>query len=223
MAQRKMTQAQQRALEIYARLEETYPDVRCTLNYQNPLQLLIMTILAAQCTDARVNIVAQTLFQKYKTPQDFLDVPIEELQEDIRSTGFFRQKAKSIQATCRDLIEHHDGQVPDTMSALLKLRGVGRKTANVLLGECFHTPGVVVDTHCKRLANRLGFTREQDPKKIELVLMKLWPHNTWSRYSHFMVFHGRATCTARAPQCSECILRDLCPFPNTRKGKEIAK
>jgi endonuclease-3 len=213
----------QRAREVFRRLQEAYPDAHCTLDYHSPLQLLIMTILAAQCTDTRVNIVCKTLFKKYPTARSFLEVPIEELEEDIRTTGFFRQKARSIVNTCRILVEQYGGKVPGSMEELTQLPGVGRKTANVLLGECFGHQGVIVDTHCTRLANRLGFTRQQDAAKIEQDLMKVWPPEHWTMFSHYMVFHGRAVCTARAPRCSQCVVIDLCPFPASREGKKIAR
>jgi endonuclease-3 len=213
----------QRAREVFRRLQEAYPDAHCTLDYHSPLQLLVMTILAAQCTDTRVNIVARTLFKKCPTARSFLEIPIEELEEDIRTTGFFRQKAKSIVSTCAILVEQYGGKVPGSMEELTQLPGVGRKTANVLLGECFGHQGVIVDTHCTRLANRLGFTRQQDAAKIEQDLMKVWPPEHWTMFSHCMVFHGRAVCTARAPRCSQCVLEDLCPFPASREGKKIAR
>lgn len=212
-----------RAEEIFMRLRSLYPDAHCTLDYHTPLQLLIMTILAAQCTDARVNIVAKSLFRKYRRAQDFLDVPVEELQEDIKTTGFFRQKAKSIVKTCQILVAEYSGDVPGTMEELTRLPGVGRKTANVLLGECFGHQGVIVDTHCTRLANRLGFTRQRDAVKIERELMKIWPPDSWTMFSHYMVFHGRNVCAARAPKCSQCALNDLCPFPCSREGKKHAR
>jgi endonuclease III len=212
-----------RARAIYKQLKKEYPGVRCTLDYKNPLQLLIMTILAAQCTDERVNIIAKDLFRKFRTAADFAEAVPETLETVIRSAGFYRQKAKSIIKTCRDIVDKHGGRVPHTMEELTALRGVGRKTANVILGECFGGQGVIVDTHCTRLARRLGFTKESDAKKIEDALMKIWPEETWTLFSHFMVFHGRAVCTARAPKCSRCTLRDRCPFPDTREGKKIAR
>jgi endonuclease-3 len=213
----------ERACAIYDRLIATYPDAGCSLNRRNAFELLIATILAAQCTDARVNIVTKTLFKKYRTPEDYVKTATAELEEDIRSTGFYRMKAKNIQGMCRKLIEEYAGKVPNTMEALTALPGVGRKTANVVLGDCFGVQGVVVDTHCTRLANRMGFTRNEDPIKIERDLMKIWPEDRWSLFSHLMVFHGRAVCAARAPRCSECPLCGLCPFPNTPEGKKLAR
>lgn len=212
-----------RARAVFERLRAAYPDVRCTLDYRNPFQLLIMTILAAQCTDARVNIVCKDLFKKRRKPADFLKAPVEDLERDIHPCGFYRSKAKNILATCRILVEEHGGEVPDDMDALVRLPGVGRKTANVVRGECFGHQGVIVDTHCTRLVNRLGFTREQDPVKIERALMRVWPPEHWTLFSHFMVFHGRACCTARAPKCPECAVRDLCPFPDSREGARFAR
>lgn len=225
MAKLKLTQSanRERAYAVYDRLKEAYPDIRCTLDFQSPLQLVIMTALAAQCTDERVNAVCVDLFKKYRTAQDFADADQTVLEEDIRPCGFYRNKAKNIRALCAKLLAEHGGEVPRTMEELVQLPGVGRKTANVVLGECFGGQGVIVDTHCTRLTNRLGFTKNQDAVKIEQDLMKVWPPDRWTLFSHFMVFHGRAVCNARAPQCSRCTLRDLCPFPDTREGKKIAK
>jgi len=212
-----------RAATIFDRLKRAYPDARCALDFKTPLELLVATILAAQCTDVRVNEVTKTLFKKHRKPEDFLAAPREELEQDIRTCGFFRQKAKSIVNACSKIVEQFSGRVPGTMEELLTLDGVGRKTANVLLGECFRTPGIIVDTHCKRVAHRLGFTKHTEPDKIEADLMKVWPREDWTLYSHCIVFHGRAVCAARAPQCSQCVLRDLCPFPDTAEGKKIGK
>lgn len=212
-----------RALEVYERLLAQYPDVHCTLDHREPFQLLIMTILAAQSTDARVNIIAKDLFQQFKTPADFLKVPIEEIERAIHSCGFYRAKARNIVKTCTMLVEQHGGKVPGTLEELVKLAGVGRKTANVVLGECFGVPGVVVDTHCTRVSNRLGFTKQQDAVKIEQDLMKVWPREHWTTFSHLMVFHGRAICVARAPRCSQCPVQEHCPFPQTREGKYVAR
>ena len=225
MAKIKTSQAanRERAPQVYARLAECYPDVHCTLNHRSPFQLLIMTALAAQCTDARVNIVCEDLFKRFPAPQSFLEVDVKVIEEMIRSCGFYRQKAKNILATCKSLMEDFGGEVPRTMEELVQLAGVGRKKANVVLGECFGHQGVIVDTHCTRLANRLGFTKNQGAGKIEQDLMKVWPPAHWTLFSHFMVFHGRAVCTARAPKCSQCTLNDLCPFPDTREGCKIAK
>ncbi len=221
MARRKVISAKEaaRTAALFAIFQETYPDVRCTLDYHSPLQLLIMTILAAQCTDARVNVVCRDLFKKYRVPRDFAEAASGELEGAIRSCGFFNQKACSIRETCRILVEEYNGKVPDTMDDLLQLPGVGRKIANAVLGECFHTPGVIVDTHCRRVANRLGFTRHQDPAKIEKDLMALWPKEHWTLFSHYMVFHGRAVCHARSPKCMVCPATLLCPWPSKAKRK----
>jgi endonuclease-3 len=225
MAKVKLTQTanRERAFEVYDRLAKEYPDVRCTLDYSNAFELLIMTILAAQCTDARVNIVCKDLFPKYPTPREFLETTPAELEAAVQPCGFYKNKAKNIRATCEILVNEYGGEVPPEMDQLVRLPGVGRKTANVLRGECFGGQGVVVDTHCTRLANRLGFTKNQDAVKIEKDLMKVWPSDRWTLMSHFMVFHGRACCTARAPRCSQCVLVDLCPFPDTREGKKLAR
>lgn len=212
---------QERALAVYDRLRETYPEARCTLDYKNPLQLLVATILAAQCTDERVNIVTKDLFRKYKKPEDYLAVPVEELAEDVRSCGFYRQKAKSIANTCGRLVRDFGGKVPSTLEELVTLDGVGRKTANVLLGECFDTPGIIVDTHVRRVSNRLGFTQNEDPVRIEQDLMKLWPRENWTLFSHLLVFLGRTVCAARTPKCPECPVNGLCPYPaeGRKKGR----
>jgi endonuclease III len=218
-----LTENRKRAPEILARLRKRYPDARCSLDYTNPLELLVATILAAQCTDARVNRVTPALFEKYRTPQDYIDAPPETLEEDIRTCGFYRNKANSIRNACRSIIEDFNGEVPGAMEELLQLGGVGRKTANVLLGECFDTPGIIVDTHCGRVSRRLGFSRRDSPVKIERDLMKIWPEEHWTEFSHLLVFHGRATCSARSPKCFACVVRELCPFPDTREGKKMAK
>jgi len=202
----------QRALKIIEELDRLYPDAGCSLTYKTPLQLLIATQLAAQCTDERVNIVTRDLFEKYKTAEDFENADIKVLEQDIRSTGFYRNKARNIIACCQKIIDEYDGEVPDTMEKLLTLPGVGRKTANVILGNIFNTPGIVVDTHAKRLSNRLGLTKEQDPTKIEFDLMKIIPRERWSRFSNQLVFHGRAVCNARKPDCESCSLKPYCVY-----------
>lgn len=201
----------ERADAIFVRLREAYPDARCSLDYKTPLDLLVATILAAQCTDARVNIVTKSLFRKYRKPQDYVNAPRAELEEAVRTCGFFHQKAKSIVNACARIIDAYGGAVPETMEGLLTLDGVGRKTANVLLGECFGTAGVIVDTHCIRLSRRLGFTRSEDPVKIEQDLMKIWPRERWTLNSHYFVYHGRGVCRARDPQCAACPVGGLCP------------
>lgn len=221
MAKIKMTIAanRERAQAIFERLKKAYPDARCSLDYKTPLELLVATVLAAQCTDERVNIVTKTLFKKCRRAQDYVAAPRAELEESIKSCGFFRQKAKSIVNACTRIISEYGGKVPATMDELLTLDGVGRKTANVLLGECFGTPGIIVDTHVRRLSNRLGFTKSDDPVKIEQDLMKIWPREHWTLFSHNLVFHGRKICAARAPKCSECSIADLCPYPTSAKGR----
>ncbi len=222
---RSLSAQRARAGRVLDELRRLYPNVHCTLDYEgDPLRLLIMTILAAQCTDARVNIVSKELFAKCRTVEDFVRAPQAELERLIRSAGFYRQRAKAIKHTCRDIMDKFGGTVPGTMEELTALHGVGRKTANVILGECFGGQGVIVDTHCTRLSRRLGFTREREPGKIERDLMKIWPEQYWTEFSHLMVFHGRGLCTARAPKCSQCPLAsELCPFPQSREGKKIAR
>jgi endonuclease III len=201
-----------RTKQILAGLQKTYPDAHCELNFANPLQLLIATILSAQCTDKRVNIVTTELFKTYRTAQDFAAAPLADLEAAIKSTGFFRNKAKNIQACCRALVEKHGGEVPCTMEALTALNGVGRKTANVVLGNAFGINiGVVVDTHVTRLANRLGLTQQTDAEKIEQELMALVPREQWALFSHWLIWHGRRRCAARQPDCAGCEIAKLCP------------
>lgn len=209
-----------RTLAIYERLQEAYPDARVALDYTTPLDLLVATILAAQSTDARVNIVTPALFKKYRTPQDWLDVPREQLQDEIRSCGFFRQKARSIQNSCEKILRDFGGEVPRTMEELVTLDGVGRKTANVVLTACFDTPGIIVDTHVRRLSGRLGLSKNTDPNKIEFDLMPLLPPERWAMFSHLLVFHGRTICVARAPKCAVCPVNDICPYPRKAKPKK---
>ncbi|MEO6051841.1 MAG: endonuclease III [Pyrinomonadaceae bacterium] len=202
----------ERANEIIKRLKKAYPDAHCALVHTTPFELLIATILSAQCTDVRVNIVTASLFRKYRGPADFLGVSQQELEKDIHSTGFFRNKAKNIQAACKRMIEVYGGEVPRTMDELLTLGGVARKTANVVLGNAFGlAAGVVVDTHVSRLSQRLGLTDNNTPEKIERDLAKLIPKKYWVMFPHWMIFHGRQVCIARRPRCSECVLADLCP------------
>jgi endonuclease-3 len=198
--------------KIIAGLKRTYPEAHCELKYRNPLQLMVATILSAQCTDKQVNIVTKDLFKKYKKAADFTDVPLEELQNDIRRIGLFRNKAKSIQNACRTLDEHHKGKVPRTMPELVALAGVGRKTANVILGNAFGVnEGVVVDTHVARLCERLKITPAKTPEKIEKDLVKLVPKEHWTMFSHWIIWHGRRRCDARNPDCPDCEIRKLCP------------
>jgi endonuclease-3 len=207
---RGMTQ-QTRAARIIDALAGEYPDAHCQLNFSSPFELLIATILAAQCTDAMVNRVTPDLFRRYPTPQDFVDAPPEDIEQAIFKTGFYRNKTRSIQKCCRTLVENHAGEVPSTMEELVALGGVGRKTANCVLGNAFGVPGLVVDTHVKRITYRMGLTAETDPDKIERDLNDIIEESAWTRFSHYVTDHGRAVCTARAPQCDECVIQDLCP------------
>ena len=199
-----------------AALRRVYPDAHCELNFSNPLELLVATILSAQCTDKRVNLVTQTLFKKYRSAADYAAADPAQLETEIKSTGFFRSKARNIQACCRKLVERHGGNVPDTMESLVQLDGVGRKTANVVLGNAYaRNEGVVVDTHVARLAQRLRLTRETDPEKIEQDLMKLVPQADWALLSHWLIWHGRRRCPARKPDCLHCEIGQLCPSCQT--------
>jgi endonuclease-3 len=201
-----------RAMKIITTLERVYPDAHCELNYSDPLQLLIATILSAQCTDKRVNIITQELFKKYRTARDFARAPLAELEEAVKTTGFFRNKAKNIRNCCAALVKKHGGEVPRTMAELTSLAGVGRKTANVVLGNAFGLNfGVVVDTHVTRLSNRLGLTTQADAVKIEQELMQLVPQNNWTLFSHWLIAHGRHRCSARMPDCAHCEIQGLCP------------
>jgi endonuclease-3 len=193
-------------------LRTTYPDVKTALHHRTPLEMLIATILSAQCTDERVNIVTHDLFKKLRTAKDFAEVPLADLEEMLRPTGFFRNKAKSIKGCCKGLVEKHGGKVPETMEDLVKLPGIGRKTANVVLGSSFGIPGIVVDTHVKRLSQRIGLTKETDPVKIEFDLLALIPKKDWIDFSHQLIWHGRRLCTARKPKCPECPLLKLCDY-----------
>jgi endonuclease-3 len=202
----------ERASKVVSELKRTYPDAHCELNFSNPLQLLIATILSAQCTDKQVNVVTESLFQKYRTAADFANAELPDLENDIRRIGLFRNKARSIKACCAELVQRFGGEVPRTLADLTGLAGVGRKTANVVLGNAFDvTEGVVVDTHVARLSQRLGFTKEVKAEKIEADLMKLIPREEWTMLSHLLIWHGRRRCFARNPDCPECEARDLCP------------
>ena len=202
----------ERAMKIIAALRRTYPDAHCELNYSSPLDLLIATILSAQCTDKRVNLVTADLFKKYRSAADFAAAPLTEIEGMVRSTGFFRSKARNLQACCAALVERFGGEVPRTMDALHALAGVGRKTANVVLGNAFGiSVGVVVDTHVTRLSRRLGLTTGTDAIKIEQALMPLVPQKDWTLFSHWLIWHGRRRCAARKPDCAGCELRALCP------------
>jgi endonuclease-3 len=198
--------------EIIKRLKKMYPDAHCALNHSNAFELLVATILSAQCTDDRVNIVTATLFRKYRKPQDYAEVDLAELTDDIKSINFFNNKAKNIQAAARKIVENFGGEVPKTMDELLTLNGVARKTANVVLGNAFGiASGVVVDTHVSRLSQRLGITEETTPEKIEKDLQELVPKKDWVMFSHWLIFHGRQVCNARKPKCEECQLEKICP------------
>ena len=201
-----------RVKKIIVSLQKTYPDAHCELNYSNPLELLVATILSAQCTDKRVNVVTAGLFKKYRTAADYAKANPVELEQEIKTAGFYRNKAKNIQACCRKLVERHAGQVPQTMEELTHLDGVGRKTANVVLGNAFGiNEGIVVDTHVARLSRRLDLTRQNDPEKIEQVLMEFVSKELWTLFSHWLIWHGRRLCYARNPDCPNCEIKKLCP------------
>jgi len=208
-----------RTKKIIQLLKRAYPDAKCSLNHSNAFELLIATILSAQCTDERVNIVTADLFRKYRKPEDYLKVPASELQSDIRTTGFFRNKTKSIQGTAKVLTEQYGGRVPGTIEELLELPGVARKTANVVLGNAFGvSSGVVVDTHVTRLSRRLGLTQQKDPVKIENDLIAIVPKKDWVIFSHLLIAHGRKICKARNPLCAECVVEKFCPSSYLKTG-----
>ncbi len=204
-----------KASKILANLKQQYPHAKCSLHFKNPFQLLIATILSAQCTDQRVNRVTETLFRKYSTPQAFAGADLKQLEQDIRSTGFYKNKARSIQSCSRELVDSHAGKVPPVLEEMIKLRGVGRKTANVVLGVAFGKDAVVVDTHVGRLSSRLGLTSEKDPVKIEFELMEIFPKKDWTRIAHLFIDHGRAVCKAPTPKCEICKLTTLCDYYRT--------
>jgi len=211
MARESLRNKQARLDLILDRLAKAYPDAKVGLDFTTPLELLIATILSAQCTDERVNIVTKSLFAKYRSPEDYVNVPLEELEVDIKSTGFYRNKAKNIQLCCQQLMERFGGLVPTTLDELVTLAGVGRKTANCVLSNCFDIPGITVDTHVTRISNLLKLVDSQDAVKIEFALMKLMPEERWNAFDHLIITHGRRTCIARRPQCQDCVIRDLCP------------
>ena len=214
-----ITELQKRVRKIIRSLKRAYPDAKCSLNHANAFELLIATILSAQCTDARVNIVTQDLFRKYRKPEDYLKVSPKELQRDIRTTGFFRNKTTSIQGASRMLHEQYGDEVPQTMDELLELPGVARKTANVVLGNAFGIrAGVVVDTHVTRLSHRLRFSEEKTAEKIEQDLIAIVPKKEWVMFPHLMIAHGRAVCKARNPLCAECVIEKLCPSSSLKTG-----
>jgi endonuclease III len=209
--------ARRRVLKFFPILRKAYPEAKVSLDYMSPLELMIATILAAQCTDLRVNIVTKDLFKKYRKVEDWIHVPAEKLEQDIRSTGFYHNKAANIQKACKTLIEKFAGQVPQAMDELLTLSGVGRKTANVILGNCFGVQGIICDTHMIRLSRRLGLSQNSDPTKLEFDLMEIVPKEKfggWTLFSHCIVFHGRACCKARKPDCPNCPIAEYCPAAN---------
>jgi endonuclease III len=204
--------AQERAPEIIRALSRAYPDAKVALNFSNPLEMLVATILSAQCTDERVNQVTATLFQKYRRPQDYVAAPESELAADIRPTGFFNQKTKAIRGACRVIVEEFDGKVPQTMPELIRLPGVARKTANIVLGNAYGiVEGIAVDTHVRRVSQRLGFTSQKDPDKVERDLMSLIPKRRWFDFTYVLIDHGRAVCKAPSPRCEACPVARLCP------------
>lgn len=209
-----MEEKKKRAAEILKRLIKQYPDATCELAWSTPLELAVAAILSAQCTDKRVNQVVPALFKKYRTAKDWAAVPPETLEDEIRSTGFFRNKSKNIRALAAELVRTHGGELPSDFDTLVQLPGIGRKTANLLVAEIWKKPGIIVDTHCTRLSQRLGFTREDDPVKIEMELRALVPQQHWTAWSHRMVHHGRYCCIARKPDCARCSITDLCPSRN---------
>jgi len=214
------SQLKERTEKIIKLLKRAHPDAKCALHHSNAFELLIATILSAQCTDERVNKVTADLFRKYRKPEDYLKVPATELQEDIRTTGFFRNKTKSIQGACKILVEEFDDEVPQSMAELLKLPGVARKTANVVLGVAYgKAEGVVVDTHVSRLSHRLKLTKQKDAGKIEKDLMEIVPRKNWIEFAHLLIFHGRRICKARRPLCEQCVVEELCPSSILKTGK----
>ena len=210
-ARRRVGPKRARIVPIIERLSAEYPDAKIALRYRSELELLVSVMLSAQTTDVNVNRVTEKLFAKYKRPEDYLAVPVAELERDIFATGFYRQKAKSLRGTMQRIIEVHGGEVPEDFDELLKLPGVARKTANVVSAERGNPQGVVVDTHVRRLAQRLGLTKQSDPVKIERDLMRLVPRDDWARFPHLLIWHGRRVCIARAPRCEDCVVNDLCP------------
>jgi endonuclease III len=210
-ARKRVPPAKKRIREIIDRLAAEHADAKIALRFRNELELLVSVMLSAQTTDVNVNRVTEKLFEKYKRPEDYLAVPLEELERDIYATGFFRQKARAIRGTMQKLLEEFDGVVPRTVDELVRLPGVARKTANVVAAELGNPQGIVVDTHVRRLSQRLGLTKEEDPVKIERDLMKLVPREDWGRFPHLLIWHGRRVCLARRPLCERCVVNDLCP------------
>jgi endonuclease III len=210
-ARRRVAPKRQRIREIVERLARAHPDATIALRFRDPVQLLVSVMLSAQTTDVTVNRVTEKLFVKYRRPEDYLAVSLEELEADIRPTGTFRQKAKNLRGAMRMLLEEYDGEVPERLDDLVRLPGVGRKTANVVAAERGATQGIVVDTHVRRLSQRLGLTKNEDPAKIERDLMRIVPREDWARFPHLLIWHGRRVCDARRPRCGACVLTDLCP------------
>ncbi len=207
----------QEAIQIIEILKKTYPDAKCSLDFTTPFEMLVAVILSAQCTDERVNKTTPSIFNKYSTPEDFDKMPLETLEELIHPCGFYKNKAKNIKLTARKILEDFNGKVPETMEDLLTLPGVGRKTANVVMLEAFNKPqGIAVDTHAKRLSNRIGFSKEETPEKIEQDLLKLFPYEYLKDINHLLIYHGRAICTARSPKCDDCPIHSYCNFYKNR-------
>jgi endonuclease-3 len=207
-------EAAQRVKKIWPILKKTYPNAKIALNFKNPLQLLISTILSAQCTDVRVNMVAKDLYKKYNSPGDWAKTDLKQIESDIKSTGFYRNKAKNIKRACTKIVEQYDGKVPDSMEQLLTLPGVGRKTANCVLGDAFGIPGITCDTHVIRLSRRLGLSENSDPVKLEFDLAEIVLKKNWTMFSHLLIFHGRNICKARKPNCMDCPIAKHCPSAN---------
>jgi endonuclease-3 len=217
-AVKKQEDLKKRVKEIIKILSKEIADSRIALRFSNPLELLIATILSAQCTDTKVNQVTMDLFKKYRSAKDYGDANLAKLEQEIRPTGFYRNKAKSIQKCCQELVKRFGGEVPKTLEELVTLPGVGRKTANVILGNAFGTPGIVVDTHVHRVSQRIGLTRNDDPVKIEFDLMEIIPKEEWTHFSNLLIWHGRKTCVARKPLCEICSIRKLCDYGSKMKG-----
>ncbi len=211
---RSVKELQGRVKSILERLGEQYPDPRTALGFKDPLQLLVATVLSAQCTDERVNQVTQKLFQSYRTAEDYAKAELGRLEEEIRPTGYFRQKARTLKGIGQHLLDRFAGQVPQSLEELVSLPGVGRKTANLVLSEAFGIPGIVVDTHVQRLARRIGLSAGRDPVRIEFDLMELTPRQEWSKLCNLLIWHGRRTCVARKPRCGRCVIRELCDYPD---------
>ncbi|MBI2645606.1 MAG: endonuclease III [Deltaproteobacteria bacterium] len=201
----------ERTIKIFTQLKKDYPNAKCALNFKNPLELMVATILSAQCTDVRVNIVTPAVFKKYKIAKDYAKASSKDFEALIRSTGFYANKTKSILGACKMIAEKHEGKVPRTLEELVQLPGIGRKTANVILGNAYDTPGIVVDTHVLRLTKRMGLTKNRDPVKVEFDMMPLFPQKDWTLFSHLFIHHGRKICIARKPLCSKCSISSLCP------------